>query len=197
MKSASPNRMAPWAFSSAASKANTRSTIRISFRFMRRRRSRTCRSAFTPAAVSRQILEMFELCAQSHLRSHSGDAAAGVPRSQSPIRFPEQISRLALRFHRSGGGLGAVFDSHRAPLAQKDKFRFGSSAELFREYRLYVACEADEDIPYHRQIHRRGSSADRLGLSAQRSVARRSVRQRRSTLGEDLSPQLRQKIMIE
>ena len=29
----------------------------------------------------------------------------------------------------------------------KERFKYGSSAELFREYRLYVACEADEDIP--------------------------------------------------
>jgi predicted TIM-barrel fold metal-dependent hydrolase len=30
----------------------------------------------------------------------------------------------------------------------RKQWKFASSAELFREYRLYVACEADEDIPY-------------------------------------------------
>ncbi len=30
----------------------------------------------------------------------------------------------------------------------REKWKFASSAELFRNYRLYVACEADEDIPY-------------------------------------------------
>jgi predicted TIM-barrel fold metal-dependent hydrolase len=30
----------------------------------------------------------------------------------------------------------------------KNNWQFKSSLDLFREYRLYVACEADEDIPY-------------------------------------------------
>jgi predicted TIM-barrel fold metal-dependent hydrolase len=29
-----------------------------------------------------------------------------------------------------------------------ERWKYASSADLFREYRLYVACEADEDIPY-------------------------------------------------
>jgi predicted TIM-barrel fold metal-dependent hydrolase len=29
-----------------------------------------------------------------------------------------------------------------------DKWRFSRTEDLFREYRLFVACETDEDIPY-------------------------------------------------
>jgi predicted TIM-barrel fold metal-dependent hydrolase len=28
------------------------------------------------------------------------------------------------------------------------RWKFSSCQELFRDYRIYVACEADEDIPY-------------------------------------------------
>jgi hypothetical protein len=30
----------------------------------------------------------------------------------------------------------------------KQKWRFSSDSDLFREYRIFIACEADEDVNY-------------------------------------------------
>jgi predicted TIM-barrel fold metal-dependent hydrolase len=79
---------------------------------------------------------------------------------------------------------------------QKDKFRFHSSPDLFREYRLYVACEADEDIPYLAKYT--GDDHLLIGSDYPHSDPSRedqfvNVLKAR----EDLTPQLRQKIMID
>jgi predicted TIM-barrel fold metal-dependent hydrolase len=62
-------------------------------------------------------------------------------------RVPEKFPELKFGFIEAAAGW-VPFLIHIVRRLLKDKFRFGSSAELFREYRIYVACEADEDIAY-------------------------------------------------
>jgi predicted TIM-barrel fold metal-dependent hydrolase len=79
---------------------------------------------------------------------------------------------------------------------QKDKFRFGSSAELFREYRLYVACEADEDIPYLAKY----TGEDHLLIGSDyphSDPSREDQFVNAISVREDISPQLRQKLLCD
>src|SRR5581483_7799699 len=56
---------------------------------------------------------------------------------------------LGLRFGFIDAAAASVpFLIHIVRRLHKDKLRFASRPELFRQYRIYVACEADEDIPY-------------------------------------------------
>lgn len=60
-----------------------------------------------------------------------------------PERFPE------LRFGFIEASAGWIpYLVHVLRRLFRDRWNYASSLELFREYRLYVACEADEDIPY-------------------------------------------------
>ena len=86
----------------------------------------------------------------------------------------------------------------RAPreLPMTLSFRFASSAELFKEYRLFVACEADEDIPYLAKYT--GDDHLLIGSDYPHSDPSRedqfvNVLDTR----EDLSPRLRQKILYD
>ena len=76
---------------------------------------------------------------------------AGMPllgfRDLVANKIPEQFPDLKFGFIEAAASW-VPFLIHIVHRLLKDKFRFASSAELFREYRLYVACEADEDIRY-------------------------------------------------
>jgi predicted TIM-barrel fold metal-dependent hydrolase len=78
----------------------------------------------------------------------------------------------------------------------KDKFRFASSAELFREYRLYVACEADEDIQYLAKC----MGEDHLLIGSDYPTAIHLARISSSTainVRSDISPELKQKLLYD
>jgi predicted TIM-barrel fold metal-dependent hydrolase len=94
----------------------------------------------------RAILEMFEL-ARNHTFGHTRVMPLLAFRDLVANRIPENFPELKFGFIEAAAGW-VPFLIHIVRRLLKDKFRFGSSAELFREYRLYVACEADEDIPY-------------------------------------------------
>ncbi len=94
----------------------------------------------------RAILEMFEL-ARNHTFGHTRVMPLLAFRDIIANRIPEQFPGLRFGFIEAAAGW-VPFLIHIVRRLQKDKFRFASSAELFKEYRLYVACEADEDIPY-------------------------------------------------
>jgi predicted TIM-barrel fold metal-dependent hydrolase len=94
----------------------------------------------------RAILEMFEL-ARNHTFGHTRVMPLLAFRDIIANRIPEQFPGLRFGFIEAAAGW-VPFLIHIVKRLQKDKFRFASSAELFKEYRLYVACEADEDIPY-------------------------------------------------
>lgn len=94
----------------------------------------------------RAILEMFDI-SRNHTFGHTRVMPLLAFRDIIANRIPEQFSTLRFGFIEAAAGW-IPFLIHIVRRLQKEKFRFASSAELFREYRLYVACEADEDIPY-------------------------------------------------
>lgn len=92
------------------------------------------------------ILEMFDL-ARNHTFGHTRVMPLLGFRDLVANKIPEQFPNLKFGFIEAAAGW-VPFLMHIVRRLLKDKFRFASSAELFREYRLYVACEADEDIRY-------------------------------------------------
>ena len=94
----------------------------------------------------RAILEMFDI-SRNHTFGHTRVMPLLAFRDIIANRIPEQFPTLRFGFIEAAAGW-VPFLIHIVRRLQKEKFRFASSAELFREYRLYVACEADEDIPY-------------------------------------------------
>jgi predicted TIM-barrel fold metal-dependent hydrolase len=94
----------------------------------------------------RAILEMFDI-SRNHTFGHTRVMPLLAFRDIIANKIPEQFPGLRFGFIEAAAGW-VPFLIHIVRRLQKEKFRFASSAELFREYRLYVACEADEDIPY-------------------------------------------------
>jgi predicted TIM-barrel fold metal-dependent hydrolase len=94
----------------------------------------------------KQILQMFDL-ARNHTFGHTRVMPLLAFRDLVANRIPEQFPNLRFGFIEAAAGW-APFLIHIIRRLLKEKFRYGSSAELFREYRLFIACEADEDIPY-------------------------------------------------
>lgn len=94
----------------------------------------------------KQILDMFDL-ARNHTFGHTRVMPLLAFRDLVANRIPEQFPSLRFGFIEAAAGW-APFLIHIIRRLLKEKFRYGSSAELFREYRLFIACEADEDISY-------------------------------------------------
>lgn len=94
----------------------------------------------------RAILEMFDI-SRNHTFGHTRVMPLLAFRDIVANKVPERFPGLRFGFIEAAAGW-VPFLLHIIRRLQKEKFRFGSSAEMFREYRLYVACEADEDIPY-------------------------------------------------
>jgi len=94
----------------------------------------------------RAILEMFDI-SRNHTFGHTRVMPLLAFRDIIANKIPEQFPGLRFGFIEAAAGW-VPFLIHIVRRLQKEKFRFASSAELFREYRLFVACEADEDIPY-------------------------------------------------
>jgi len=94
----------------------------------------------------RAIIEMFDI-SRNHTFGHTRVMPLLAFRDIIANKIPEQFPGLRFGFIEAAAGW-VPFLIHIVRRLQKEKFRFASSAELFREYRLFVACEADEDIPY-------------------------------------------------
>ncbi len=62
-------------------------------------------------------------------------------------KIPELFPALRFGFIEASAGW-IPYLVHVLRRLLRARWQFASSAELFHEYRLYVACEADEDIPY-------------------------------------------------
>jgi uncharacterized protein len=142
----------------------------------------------------RAILEMFEL-SRNHTFGHTRVMPLLAFRDLIANKIPEQFPELRFGFIEAAAGW-VPFLIHIVRRLQKDKFRFGSSAELFREYRLYVACEADEDIPYLAKY----TGEDHLLIGSDyphSDPSREDQFVNVLNARPELSPQLRQKIMID
>ena len=94
----------------------------------------------------RAILDMFDI-SRNHTFGHTRVMPLLAFRDIIANKIPEQFPGLRFGFIEAAAGW-VPFLIHIVRRLQKEKFHFASSAELFREYRLFVACEADEDIPY-------------------------------------------------
>jgi predicted TIM-barrel fold metal-dependent hydrolase len=94
----------------------------------------------------RAIIEMFDI-SRNHTFGHTRVMPLLAFRDIIANKIPEQFPGLRFGFIEAAAGW-VPFLIHIVRRLQKEKFRSASSAELFREYRLFVACEADEDIPY-------------------------------------------------
>jgi predicted TIM-barrel fold metal-dependent hydrolase len=95
---------------------------------------------------AKQILDMFDL-ARNHTFGHTRVMPLLAFRDLVANRIPEQFPNLRFGFIEAAAGW-APFLIHIIRRLLKERFKYGSSAELFREYRLFIACEADEDISY-------------------------------------------------
>jgi uncharacterized protein len=62
-------------------------------------------------------------------------------------KIPELFPDLRFGFIEASAGW-IPYLIHVLRRLLRDRWKYASSAELFQEYRLYVACEVDEDIPY-------------------------------------------------
>ncbi|HEY7715815.1 MAG TPA: amidohydrolase family protein [Candidatus Binatia bacterium] len=142
----------------------------------------------------REILAMFDL-SRNHTFGHTRVMPLLAFRDIIANRIPEHFPRLRFGFIEAAAGW-VPFLVHLVRRLQKEKFRFASSAELFREYRLFVACEADEDIPY--LAKHTGDDHLLIGSDYPHSDPSRED-QFVNVLNsrEDLSSQLRQKIMYD
>ena len=94
----------------------------------------------------RAVIEMFDI-SRNHTFGHTRVMPLLAFRDIIANKIPEQFPGLRFGFIEAAAGW-VPFLIHIVRRLQKEKFRFATSAELFREYRLFVACEADEDIPY-------------------------------------------------
>jgi predicted TIM-barrel fold metal-dependent hydrolase len=142
----------------------------------------------------KEVLEMFDI-ARNHTFGHTRVMPLLAFRDIVANKIPELFPGLRFGFIEAAAGW-APFLIHILRRLLKDKWRYGTSADLFREYRLYIACEADEDIPYIAKY----TGADHLLIGSDyphSDPSREDQFVNVLNTREDLSPQLRQKIMID
>jgi len=142
----------------------------------------------------KQVLEMFEL-ARNHTFGHTRVMPLLAFRDLVANKIPEKFPGLRFGFIEAAAGW-APFLIHILRRLLKEKWQHGTSADLFREYRLYIACEADEDIPYIAKY----TGADHLLIGSDYPHSDPSREDQFVDVlntREDLSPQLRQKIMYD
>ena len=142
----------------------------------------------------KQVLEMFDL-ARNHTFGHTRVMPLLAFRDLVANRIPEQFPGLRFGFIEAAAGW-APFLIHIIRRLLKERFKYASSAEMFREYRLYIACEADEDIPYIAKH----TGEDHLLIGSDyphNDPSREDQFVNALNVREDISPQLRQKILYE
>jgi predicted TIM-barrel fold metal-dependent hydrolase len=62
-------------------------------------------------------------------------------------RIPEMFPTLRVGFIEASAGW-VPYLVHTLKRLLRNRWKFASSADLFREYRFYIACEADEDLSH-------------------------------------------------
>jgi len=142
----------------------------------------------------KQVLEMFAL-ARHHTFGHTRVMPLLAFRDLVANRIPERFPGLRFGFIEAAAGW-APFLIHIIRRLLKERFKYASSAEMFREYRLYIACEADEDIPYIAKH----TGEDHLLIGSDyphNDPSREDQFVNALNVREDISPQLRQKILYE
>ena len=142
----------------------------------------------------RAILEMFDI-SRNHTFGHTRVMPLLAFRDIIANKIPEQFPTLRFGFIEAAAGW-VPFLIHIVRRLQKEKFRFASSAELFKEYRLFVACEADEDIPYLAKYA--GDEHLLIGSDYPHSdPSREDQFVNAINIREDIPPPLKQKILYD
>ncbi len=140
------------------------------------------------------ILDLFEV-SRNHTFGHTRVMPLLAFRDLVANKVPERFPGLRFGFIEAAAGW-VPFLIHIVRRLLKDKLRFASSPELFRQYRIYVACEADEDIPYLAKYT--GDDHLLIGSDYPHSdPSREDQFVNALNAREDLSPFLRQKILLD
>lgn len=92
------------------------------------------------------FLDLFDV-ERNHTFGHSRVQPLLAFRDIIANRIPEQFPRLKFGFIEASAGW-VPFLLHILKRLFKEKWKFSSDPDMFREYRIFVAAEADEDINY-------------------------------------------------
>jgi len=142
----------------------------------------------------KEVLQMFDL-ARNHTFGHTRVMPLLGFRDLVANKIPERFPGLRFGFVEAAAGW-APFLVHIIRRVLKDRFQFASSEELFRKYRLYIACEADEDISYIAKC----TGEDHLLIGSDyphNDPSREDQFVNALNVREDISPALRQKILYD
>jgi predicted TIM-barrel fold metal-dependent hydrolase len=92
------------------------------------------------------FLNLFDV-ERNHTFGHSRVQPLFAFRDLIHNKIPEQFPRLKFGFIEASAGW-VPFMLHILKRVLKEKWKFSSDPDMFREYRIFVACEADEDVNY-------------------------------------------------
>jgi uncharacterized protein len=92
------------------------------------------------------FLKLFDI-ERNHTFGHSRIQPLMAFRDIVANKIPEQFPRLKFGFIEASAGW-VPFLLHIVKRLFRERWKFSSDVDMFREYRIYVACEADEDISY-------------------------------------------------
>jgi predicted TIM-barrel fold metal-dependent hydrolase len=92
------------------------------------------------------FLKLFDV-ERNHTFGHSRVQPLFAFRDLIHNKIPEQFPRLKFGFIEASAGW-VPFMLHILKRVLKEKWKFSSDPDMFREYRIFVACEADEDVNY-------------------------------------------------
>jgi predicted TIM-barrel fold metal-dependent hydrolase len=142
----------------------------------------------------KEVLAMFDV-ARNHTFGHTRVMPLLAFRDIIANRIPERFPRLRFGFIEAAAGW-VPFLIHILRRLLKNKWQHKSSVDLFREYRLYVACEADEDIPYLAKYI--GEDHILIGSDyPHNDPSREDQFVNALNIREDISPGLREKILYD
>ena len=93
-----------------------------------------------------EFIKLFDV-ERNHTFGHSRVQPLLAFRDVIANRIPEQFPKLRFGFIEASAGW-VPFLMHILKRLFKEKWKFSADADMFREYRIFVAAEADEDINY-------------------------------------------------
>ncbi len=92
------------------------------------------------------FLKLFDV-ERNHTFGHSRVQPLFAFRDLIANKIPEQFPKLRFGFIEASAGW-VPFMMHILKRLFREKWKFASDMDMFREYRIFVACEADEDVKY-------------------------------------------------
>jgi uncharacterized protein len=92
------------------------------------------------------FLDLFDV-ERNHTFGHSRIQPLMGFRDLIANKIPEQFPKLKFGFIEASAGW-VPFLLHILKRLFKERWKFSSDRDMFREYRIFVACEADEDVNY-------------------------------------------------